>query len=251
MAFKSPNYTQVPNDFWDMLPDMTDAEIRVMLVMIRETFGYHRKSAKVGFSQLQKRSGLKSYNGAVLGARAAEARGTIKRSNPDDKKQAIWELCVETPSAGEGSETQTPSASEGDSTKHPQPVRVTPSASEGQVGLNKERNNNKETGFDTGGKCSQIQAEAVFRKVTNLLAMPNNSRRNGDIESIMAMVDSMGEGEAITRLSAAWKWWNTRTTKDGRKYSRTNTAWIDYAMTGDEISKPKSIERTGRKPSGI
>lgn len=124
-GFESPNYTQVPNDLFDMLPDMTDAEIRVTLIMIRETVGYHRDAAKVGMAELARRAGL-SYNGAVAGCQSASIRGTFKRTNPDAKTQAEWELNIKTPSASEGKKS-----------KHPQPVRESPSASEGQVGLNK------------------------------------------------------------------------------------------------------------------
>jgi hypothetical protein len=138
-GFKAPNYTQVPNDFFDMVKDMGDAELRVTLIMIRETIGYHRDAAKVGMKELSERAGL-SYNGTGAGCEAAEKRGTFQRTNPDEKRQAEWALNVETPSA-----------SEGDFGKDPQPVRETPSASEGQVRLNK----GKEKELNKGNQSSK------------------------------------------------------------------------------------------------
>jgi hypothetical protein len=126
-GFQSPNYTQVPNDFFDMLPDMEDSEIRATLIVMRETLGYHRDAAKVGMNELATRGG-QSYGATVAGCKAAEQRGTFARINPDEKTKAQWRLVIETPSTIEGV-----------SRKHPQPLRVTPSTIEGQVGLNKDK----------------------------------------------------------------------------------------------------------------
>ncbi len=126
-GFKSPNHTQVPNDFFDMIPDMSDAELRVTLIMIRETRGWHRDATKLGKQELADRSGL-SFNGATAGCEAAASRGTFRRTNPAAKTRAEWELIEEVePSVGEGVEPH-----------NPQPVREKPSVSEGQVGV-KER----------------------------------------------------------------------------------------------------------------
>ncbi len=126
-GFKSPNHTQVPNDFFDMIPDMSDAELRVTLIMIRETRGWHRDATKLGKQELADRSGL-SFNGVTAGCDAAASRGTFRRTNPEAKTKAEWELI----------DDFEPSASEGVLQTDPQPVREEPSASEGQVGI-KER----------------------------------------------------------------------------------------------------------------
>lgn len=93
-AFKSPNYTQTPNDFFPLIQAMSDAELRVTLIMIRNTFGFHREKFKMGINKLAAATGL-SRNGAKDGAEAAEKRGTFKRSNPEDQTEAEWELNVE------------------------------------------------------------------------------------------------------------------------------------------------------------
>lgn len=94
MSFQSPNYTQAPNDFFVMLPEMGDAELRVTLVMIRQTFGFHRDGFKMGMKKLAKAAGL-SDQGARNGAEEAEKRGTFKRSNPTEQGEAEWELSVD------------------------------------------------------------------------------------------------------------------------------------------------------------
>lgn len=90
-TFDEPNHTQTPNKFFDMIPDMGEAELRVTLVMIRHTFGYHKENFKMSMQKLADASGM-SRQGAINGALAAEERGIFKRANPESQKEAEWEL---------------------------------------------------------------------------------------------------------------------------------------------------------------
>lgn len=122
-GFESPNYTQTPNDFFEMIPTMEHSEVNVTLVMIRQTFGFHREAFKMGLNKLAKAAGL-SRNAAKDGAEAAEKRGTFRRVNPEAQTEAEWELVVDQP--------VTPSTSD-----HlpGQPVTTPPSTSDSQVGV--------------------------------------------------------------------------------------------------------------------
>jgi DnaD/phage-associated family protein len=93
-AFESPNYTQAPNDLFEMMPDMSDCELRVTLIMVRQTFGYHRDGFKMGIKKMAKATGL-SEQGVRNGAEQAEKRGTFNRSNPTALGEAEWELAVD------------------------------------------------------------------------------------------------------------------------------------------------------------
>jgi hypothetical protein len=96
-AFPEPIFTQVPNRFFDMLAEsMESSEARVTMIMIRETYGYHRASFKMGIDELATKAGI-SRGAAKIGAEAAELRGTFKRVNPDDNKKAEWSLSVGQP----------------------------------------------------------------------------------------------------------------------------------------------------------
>ena len=92
-VFPEPNYTQTPNGFFEMIPDMLDSELRVTLVMIRQTFGFHREQFKMGIKKLEEATGM-SRNAVKDGAEAAEKRGTFRRTNPDEQGEAEWELVV-------------------------------------------------------------------------------------------------------------------------------------------------------------
>jgi len=164
-GFQSPNYTQAPNDFFDMLPEMSEAELRVTLVMIRQTFGFHRDDFKMGLNKLATAAGL-SRNGAKSGAEAAESRGTFRRTNPQAQTEAEWELVV--------SQTVTPSASD-----HPplQPVTTPPSVGDPQVGVKERIKKEKQRGGDLldltleyaaiGKERGEDKAEAVLAELEN------------------------------------------------------------------------------------
>ena len=95
-AFPEPNYTQTPNNFFEMLPDMEHSEVNVTLVMIRNTFGFHKNTFRLGINKLADAAGL-SRNAAKDGAEAAERRGTFRRANPEGQGEAVWELIVGQP----------------------------------------------------------------------------------------------------------------------------------------------------------
>lgn len=79
MPFTSPNYTQTPNDLFDkFLPDLGDAELRVLLAIIRQTFGFRRSKARISLTRLEKATGL-SRQSALTGATALEARSLITK----------------------------------------------------------------------------------------------------------------------------------------------------------------------------
>lgn len=126
-GFKQPNFTQVPNELFEMMPTMSDNELRVVLALLRQTSGYGRDKAEFGISKIRAMTGL-SHNSVTKGAGEAEERGVVKRLNPREKRSAKWQIKWD----------KTPSRREGDKTKHPHRVRETPSPGEGQVGLNKK-----------------------------------------------------------------------------------------------------------------
>lgn len=92
-AFDEPNHTQTPNKLFDIMPEMSEAELRVTMVMVRHTLGYHKDTFKMSVQKLADAAGL-SRQGALNGTQAAEARGIFRRSNPDSQKEAEWELVL-------------------------------------------------------------------------------------------------------------------------------------------------------------
>src|SRR5215213_6455512 len=64
-GFGSPNYTQVPDELFDVLaPTLSEAELRVLLYIVRRTFGFKKESDDISLKQLV--DGIKTRDGRVL-----------------------------------------------------------------------------------------------------------------------------------------------------------------------------------------
>lgn len=79
MAFSAPNHTQTPNELFDhWLPKLREAELKVILVFIRKTLGWHKKRDRISLSQLEKLTGLKRSN-ITKAIMSLQAKGLIKK----------------------------------------------------------------------------------------------------------------------------------------------------------------------------
>jgi hypothetical protein len=74
----SKNFTKLPNNFFILATQMKEAELRVTLVIARETFGWHRKTAELSFSYFMTLTGL-TRQGVSNGLTEGLERGTIQR----------------------------------------------------------------------------------------------------------------------------------------------------------------------------
>ena len=64
-GFGKPSYTQVPDDFFDILaPELKESELRVLLYIIRRTFGWKKESDAISLSQMV--NGIKTKEGKKL-----------------------------------------------------------------------------------------------------------------------------------------------------------------------------------------
>ena len=69
-GFTSPNGTIVPDDVFDvLLPRLSEAELRVLLYIIRRTFGFKREADAISLSQL--------VDGITTTDRATSTRPTV------------------------------------------------------------------------------------------------------------------------------------------------------------------------------
>ncbi|MDP9473617.1 MAG: replication protein [Chloroflexota bacterium] len=77
-GFASPNFTQVPDELFDVLaPELTEAELRVLLYIIRRTFGFKKQADAISVSQLV--GGLKSRDGRLLDKGTGMSRSAVWR----------------------------------------------------------------------------------------------------------------------------------------------------------------------------
>jgi phage replication O-like protein O len=92
MSYNKPNFTQAPNLLFDVhLREMGNAELRVVLVICRKTFGFHKDRDRISLSQLQKATGM-SRQGVINGINQAVDRGLARKFT--SPKGSEFELVV-------------------------------------------------------------------------------------------------------------------------------------------------------------
>jgi phage replication O-like protein O len=89
MSLPIPNYTQIPNVILDdYLAVMKPAELRVVLAIARQTFGWHRESEQLSIAELEAMTGM-SRQGVLNGLNDAIESGIIERLDGLDNEDAI------------------------------------------------------------------------------------------------------------------------------------------------------------------
>lgn len=75
-GFRSPTYTQVPDELFDeLLPELSGAELKVLLYIIRRTFGFKRDRDSISLSQML--HGVQSRSGEVFDRGAGVSKPTL------------------------------------------------------------------------------------------------------------------------------------------------------------------------------
>lgn len=234
MAFQSPNYTQTPNDFFTMIPDMSDAELRVTVVMIRQTFGFHRDGFKLGVTKIAKAAGL-SRQGTLDGAAAAEKRGTFRRTNPEAITEAEWELVVSLYSVDDPSTELIPPL---------QPVEGYPLLAGGQVGVKERIKKSPKEGEPpaldfknmTVGQARKVPTLKMFYEATGW--MPADVLWEVVHETI---IKHSLTAEKIKPAAIAWV---------GRGYKRGNVAGIlEWAVNGIPTNGKNGVQPATPAPA--
>lgn len=93
MKAQSPNYTQAPNILFDeWLPELKEGELRVALVIVRQTFGFHRDEHEMSVSRLAELSGM-SRRAVISALDGLMEKGIVSRR---EKGQSyLYSLVIE------------------------------------------------------------------------------------------------------------------------------------------------------------
>lgn len=78
-----PNTTQTPNAIFDLMAELSDAELRVVMVIIRKTYGWHKDTDKISNSQFTKMSGL-GPRAIQIATKSLSNRGLILKKSPSE-----------------------------------------------------------------------------------------------------------------------------------------------------------------------
>lgn len=78
-GFRSPKYTQVPDELFDeLLSKLNESELKVLLYIIRRTFGFKKDSDNISLAQTCK--GIKTKEGKVLDTGTGLAKSSVARA---------------------------------------------------------------------------------------------------------------------------------------------------------------------------
>ena len=78
-GYSSPNYTPVPDQLFDeQLPDLTGAELKALLYIMRRTFGFKKESDNISLSQIC--TGITTREGRVLDRGTGLSKDTAVRA---------------------------------------------------------------------------------------------------------------------------------------------------------------------------
>lgn len=106
-GFRYPSYTQVPNEFFDdLLPHLREAELKVLLYIIRRTLGFEKESDAISFNQflhgtttkdgrvLARGCGLRSRTSLSNALQSLEEKGIIVSEKRTDEEKGMHEATV-------------------------------------------------------------------------------------------------------------------------------------------------------------
>jgi phage replication O-like protein O len=96
MKLTPPNYTQTPNDLFDhWLPHLSESELKVLLVVLRKTFGWHKSRDRISISQLARITGL-TRETVIHAGKTLQNKGIITREvvGPNGKQETYYELVI-------------------------------------------------------------------------------------------------------------------------------------------------------------
>jgi DNA-binding MarR family transcriptional regulator len=96
-GFLPPHFTQILNIFTDeMLPYLGFAEIKVLLVLFRHSFGWNRNRFKISLSQFEMGTGLTRTN-ILRAINSLIKRGLISKETvgPKSNRSTYYELIIQ------------------------------------------------------------------------------------------------------------------------------------------------------------
>lgn len=87
-GFSLPNYTQVPDQLFDnLLPDLSEAELKVLLYIVRRTFGFKKDADNISLRQLS--SGIVARDGRVLDRGTGLSKSGVTKALLSLRKRGI------------------------------------------------------------------------------------------------------------------------------------------------------------------
>lgn len=199
-GFEAQTYTQVPNSLFAIMHDMEESELKVVLLICRYTFGYHRDEIRLSIRRIAREIGM-SKNSAERGAEAALKRGLIERVS-EGRTTTTWRALVQE-TVPVIDPVPTVSTTGAVPAQLSQPVGQPVSIIDPQVGL-KESNkeiNSKESGAGSAPAPRERKMDVIAWE-QNKAAMAAKREEETGIKA--ALLDRFNEYPAECRFTLMW-----------------------------------------------
>lgn len=89
-----PGYTRVPNDFFDIIPRLTDPELRVLLLIYRRTIGWNKDDDQISLTQFQDGTGIRGRQHIIAALRGLEEQHLVHATR-NGTRTARYQLVTE------------------------------------------------------------------------------------------------------------------------------------------------------------
>ncbi|HEY1335857.1 MAG TPA: replication protein, partial [Bryobacteraceae bacterium] len=77
-GFDSPSYTPCPDALFDfLLPELSESELKVLLYVVRRTFGFHKDADAISIAQMV--NGITTRDGRVLDRGTGLSKSSVRR----------------------------------------------------------------------------------------------------------------------------------------------------------------------------
>jgi phage replication O-like protein O len=96
MGFQVPQFTQIPNEYFDIwLKKLTSVESRVLQIVMRKTFGWHKTRDRISLTQLVSETGSNKTN-VSKAVKKLESYDLIKKEviGENGTQQTFYELVI-------------------------------------------------------------------------------------------------------------------------------------------------------------
>jgi phage replication O-like protein O len=228
MKISPPNYTQTPNDLFDRwLPHLGEAELKVLLVIMRKTFGWHKKRDRISITQLSDITGLLRET-VISATKSLQSKGMIIKDviGPIGKQETHYELVI----------TE-------DSNNSYQSVKPTPLVGLDPLG---STDSQKKASYTKETAAKEKETAAAFSKQTN--SKKNKKSTEDHIYECLIDLDLIrSEKIQLTRLNIEKRMIEAVKLSKSKKIPPDNLAGFLHWASTNAIKCPEPIEDTTKE----
>jgi len=199
-GFSNPNGTIVPDDVFDVLmPRLADAELRILLYIIRRTFGFKKNSDDISLRQMVE--GITTRDGRVLDSGTGLSKPTVARGLVGLREKRII-VATRNRSVERGNEATSYRLRFKGETDSATEVTGDPRENPGRIPLSHQRDKGLSHDKDKGLSHQRDTQQTVKQQteISHSNIRKTNRSKDDFVDNSRSQPISNGEGRATTRI---------------------------------------------------